>query len=202
MGYRHASIPVAEATIASLARACFFRTAGELQSFDPAEFDVVMFVNTTGELPLPDRDALVRWVREGGAFIGVHSASDTFHEFTDYLDMLGGEFDFHREEHTAAIVVEDRSHPSTATLTTPPALFEEYYHLKRFDAARVHVLLTAHDDDGVLPMSWWRSEGRGRVFYTALGHRDDVWKSEWFRQHLAGALAWACDHALPCSGTT
>jgi type 1 glutamine amidotransferase len=43
----------------------------------------------------------------------------------------------------------------------------------------------------VMPMSWWRDEGRGRVFYTALGHREDVWQSEWFHQHLTGALAWA-----------
>jgi uncharacterized protein len=197
MGYRHASIPVAEATIESLAQRSgwftvrFFRTEEELKAFDPSHYDAVMFVNTTGELPLPDRDALVRWVRSGGTFIGVHSASDTFHDFGDYLDMLGAEFDFHRDEHAAAVVVEDESHPSTGGLPAPVTIFEEYYHFKRFDPARVHLLVTARDDDGVLPMSWWRSEGSGRVFYTALGHREDVWQSEWFRQHLTGALAWA-----------
>jgi uncharacterized protein len=196
MGYRHASIPVAEETIAAIGERGgwftprFFREEADLASFNPSDYDVVMFVNTTGELPLPDRDALVRWVRDGGTFIGIHSASDTFHEFPDYLDMLGAEFDFHNEEHAAGVFVADRSHPSTGALASPVSIFEEYYHFRRFDPSRVHLLVSANDE-AVMPMSWWREEGRGRVFYTALGHREDVWQSEWFRQHLTGALAWA-----------
>ena len=196
MGFRHASIPVAEETIASLAERSgwftpqFFRTESELAKFDPAAFDVVMFVNTTGELPLADRDALVQWVRNGGTFVGIHSASDTFHGFDDYIAMLGGEFDFHNEETSADVFVEDVTHPSTGALPSPVTLFEEYYHFKRFDPARVHVLVALHEAQP-MPMSWWREEGRGRVFYTALGHREDVWRSPWFQQHLTGALAWA-----------
>jgi type 1 glutamine amidotransferase len=196
MGYRHESIPVAEATIATIAERTgwfvpqFFRTEEDLQHFDATQFDVVMFVNTTGELPLRDRAALLQWVRDGGTFVGVHSASDTFHEWSDYLDMLGGEFDSHPDQMAAQLRVDDPTHPSTAALASPVTIFEEYYRFKRFDASRVHILLSLNGDE-VMPMSWWRTEGRGRVFYTALGHRDDVWQSDWFRQHLTGALAWA-----------
>src|SRR5437868_1053040 len=91
MGYRHECIPLAAEVIASLApQALFFRTADDLKTFDASAFDLVMFVNTTGELPLPDRGAFVQWVRDGGAFVGVHSAADTFHAFPEYLEMVGG----------------------------------------------------------------------------------------------------------------
>ena len=177
-GYRHESIPVAEEVLRGMIDAEFFRDANDLQRFRPADFDVVMFVNTTGELPI-DVHALVSWVRGGGKFIGVHSAADTFHGSDEYIEMLGGEFDWHGPEITAHITGD-------AEVT----LFEEYYHFKRFDP-RNHVLLAA----GTMPLAWRRDFGKGSVFYTALGHREDVWRSAFFRQHLARAI-----HAV--SGTT
>lgn len=205
-GYRHSSIPTAERVIGAIADRSGFtidylRTEEDLQRLAPdrlSSYDAILFVNTTGELPLPDRDALVQWVRDGGAFVGVHSASDTLHEFAPYLDMLGGEFDFHGEQTVADVWVENAAHPATAPLASPMSIFEEYYHLKRFDPAAVHLLLALRFDPdakeaATLPISWWRDFGRGRVFYTALGHRQDVWESPWFQQHLTGALAWALE---------
>ena len=200
-GYRHASIPVAEEVISEVARqtgsfaADFYRTEEDLLHFDPARYDVVMFVNTTGELPL-NPDLLVQWVRDGGTFIGVHSAADTLHESDAYLEMLGGEFDFHGPETAAALWVEDATHPSTTSIETPFNLFEEYYHFKRFDPSKVHTVVALRFDPdanvpAMMPISWWRDVGRGRVFYTALGHREDVWRSEWFQSHLTGAIQWA-----------
>ena len=201
-GYRHSSIPVAEQVIDDLARRSgwfspeFFRTDDDLLRFDPAQYDVVMFVNTTGELPIPDRDSLVQWVRDGGTFIGIHSAADTFHEFGDYLAMLGGEFDFHGEQTAAELWVEDPSHASTGSLPSPMTMFEEYYHFKNFDPSATHLLVALRFDPdakapATMPISWWRKVERGRVFYTGLGHREDVWQSDWFQRHLTGALAWA-----------
>ncbi len=204
-GYRHSSIPTAERVIGSIADRTqwftvdYLRTEADLQRLGSdglKSYDVIMFVNTTGELPLPDRDALVAWVREGGTFVGVHSASDTFHEFAPYLDMLGGEFDFHGDQTAAEVWVESAAHPATSALVSPMTIFEEYYHIKRFDPAAVHLLLALRFDPDAkearsMPLSWWRDFGRGRVFYTALGHREDVWESPWFQQHLAGALGWA-----------
>jgi type 1 glutamine amidotransferase len=110
--------------------------------------------------------------------------------------MLGGELDFHGPETAAEVWVEDAAHPATGAIESPMTLFEEYYHIKRFDPAAVHLLLALRFDPdagqpAMMPLSWWRDYGRGRVFYTALGHREDVWQSPWFQQHLTGALAWA-----------
>ncbi len=66
-------------------------------------------------------------------------------------------------------------------------MLEEIYVLKNFDPARVRPLVSVDDR----PLAWCKPYGAGRVFYTALGHRIDVWESEWFARHLAGAITWA-----------
>ncbi|MGZ4808752.1 MAG: ThuA domain-containing protein [Thermoanaerobaculia bacterium] len=204
-GYRHTSIPTAEAVIGTIAdRTTWFtvdylRTEEDLLRLAPdnlPSYDVILFVNTSGELPLPDPDALVEWVRNGGTFVGVHSASNTLHGFPPYLEMLGGEFDFHRDQTIAEVFVESSSHPATTSLASPVTMFEEFYHLKAFHPAAVYLLVALHFDPdakepATMPLSWWRDFGRGRVFYTALGHREDVWESAWFQEHLTGALGWA-----------
>lgn len=193
-GYRHESIETAENVIAAMAQRSgrftprFIRTAGEMQTaLTPealAEAKVVMFVNTTGELAWPDRQRLLDWIANGGTFIGVHSASDTWHEWPEYLDMLGGEFASHPPESDVTITVDDRFHPSTRHLDPQLTIFEEIYEFQRFSPGRVHLLLSVNG----APLAWHRPFGKGTVLYTALGHRADIWQSAWFQQHIEGAL--------------
>jgi type 1 glutamine amidotransferase len=195
-GFRHDSIPTAEDVIARLAprlgaSVVFARseeeTAGALNAQALRGVQVVMFVNTTGELDVPSRDDLLQWIAGGGSFVGVHSASDTWHDWPAYADMLGGEFESHPDQYVARIDVLDPEHPATAPLQSPHSMLEEIYTLKNFDAARVRPLLAT---DGRV-IAWSKSYGGGRVFYTALGHRIDVWQSEWFANHIIGAMSWA-----------
>ena len=196
-GFRHSSIETAEEVFTGLAP----RLGYELQfardeqaitdAFaDLTRFKVVVFANTTGDLHVDRRERLLEWIQGGGSFVGVHSASDTWHEWPGYVEMLGGEFDFHPDQTTGTLVIEARNHTATATLDSPFSLFEEFYRFRNFDVARVRLLLTLREGSEVLPMSWYRTYGSGRVFYTALGHREDVWTSEWFGRHLSGALQW------------
>jgi type 1 glutamine amidotransferase len=204
-GFRHDSIETAEQVIAGIGEhrlgfaVIFVRSEAELAtSLSPdalRNVKLVMFVNTTGDLQLPARETLLEWIAAGGSFIGVHSASDTWHEWPEYIAMLGGEFDHHPDQTTRTIFVENAAHPATASLPAPHDLFEEFYILKNFDPNRVSVLLSLHTSpedsgSGFFPLAWTRNYGRGRVLYTALGHRIDVWTSEWFQQHLTGAIAW------------
>src|SRR5262245_51338873 len=99
-GFRHDSIPAAEATLrqigidSGLFDVAFCRTAAEVRErFTPAGLtgiDAVFFANTTGDLGIPDVQAFVDWVAGGKAFLGSHSASDTYHEVPAFLAMLGG----------------------------------------------------------------------------------------------------------------
>lgn len=172
-------------------------------------FDAVVFLHTTGELPLPDAQALVDWVAAGHAFVGIHSAADTFHDFPAFRAMLGGEFASHGPQVRVECVNRDPGHPATNNLPPRWPVFDEIYQFKNYDPATVHHLLDLerHPQSGAsgeFPVSWCKSFGQGRVFYTSLGHRSDLWSGSTtspgentataaarYQLHLLGGLRWA-----------
>ena len=205
-GFRHESIATAEYVLLRIALEqnfdiSFVRTDAEMRAIltrsGLADVKAVFFANTTGELPTESADAIVTWVREGGTFVGIHSASDTWHGVPDYVEMLGGEFVGHPPETSAVVVVDDATHPATRGLPSSQVLYEEFYYIGQFDSSKVRPLLSIRarpeppGEPGYWPLAWEKSFGRGRVLYSALGHRDDVWLSGWFQTHLAGIARWA-----------
>ena len=210
-GFRHNSIDVAARVLPDLGRSAglftveFARTADDVRRMlTPAALasaDAVAFINTTGDLGIPDLDAFLGWVAAGHGFVGVHSASDTYHERPEYLAMLGNEFQTHGAQATVDAVVESPSHPATAHLGARYRVFDEIYRFTRNNRAEVTPLLTLdrYPDDGLdhagapgdLPLAWTRAHGQGRVFYTALGHRDELWLDSTFQRHVVGGLRWA-----------
>ena len=166
---------------------CFFsggRTRSCADSRSPESlknYDGVAFVSTTGELPIPDPQGLLDWIKAGHAFIGIHAASDTFHKWPGYIDMLGGEFDHHGAQLSVEVLNEDPQHPANAALGKTWTLTrEEMYQFKNYDPTRVHDLLDLDKKPerpftpGHFPVSWCKSYGNGKVFYTSLGHREDI----------------------------
>ena len=119
--------------------------------------------------------------------------------------MLGAEFETYGDETTVDLRVEDRSHPAGADLENPFRIFDEIYEFRSNPRGRVNVLLSldrhpadghaAAGQPGDFPLAWSHTYGSGRVFYTALGHRDDVWNDPRFQRHVSGAIRWAL--ALP-----
>ena len=110
--------------------------------------------------------------------------------------MIGGEFEHHGPQAKVHVLVQDADHPATRGLEPAFDVFDEVYQFKRFDPDRVHVLLALERNPetgapGSFPLAWTRETGRGRVFYTALGHRPDVIAAPWYRAHLRGGILWA-----------
>jgi uncharacterized protein len=161
------------------------------------------------------KQAFLDLVREGKGFIGTHSASDTFHTEPDlpgnasryqnygekadpYIRMLGGEFIKHGPQQVAKMTVVDPKFPGMDQAGSSFELMEEWYSLKDF-APDLHVLLVNETEGmrgpeyqrGPFPATWARRHGRGRVFYTSMGHREDVWTNPLFQSILLGGLAWA-----------
>lgn len=179
-------------------------------------FDVVLFFTTgTGPKknnigPLTDAELndLLAWVRAGGAFAGVHCASDTLYD-TRYGSFLGGYFKSHPSIQEVTLKLEDPKHPAAAGLTDGMKFTDEYYIMANQPYARekVHVILSIDPEtlkfrdakdakaqsrsDRDYPVSWTREEGQGRVFYTSLGHRKETWKDERFQKHLLAGLNWS-----------
>jgi type 1 glutamine amidotransferase len=187
----------------------------ELQKLSPASlknYDAVAFVSTTGDLPIPDPEGFLNWIRNGGAFIGIHAASDTFHHWPGYLEMLGGEFDHHGAQVGVECVNKDPKHPATEHLgETWTIKQEEIYEFKNYDAKKVHDLLILDKApqpphaEGHFPISWCKQFGKGKIFYTSLGHREDLWDtdssikdrknpeevSKAYQAHVLGGIEWA-----------
>jgi hypothetical protein len=172
------------------------------------KYDAIIFANTTGNLPLPDREAFLDWIKSGRGFVGMHSATDTFPGFPGYIDMIGGQFETHKSQVGIQPINQDQECPACRHLGTDWNVFDEIYIMKNFDPAKVHGLLTLdkHPNDktpGTFPISWCKEYGKGRVFYTSLGHREDVWDpkypdrknppevAEKYQKHILEGIRWA-----------
>ncbi|MFQ5748457.1 MAG: ThuA domain-containing protein [Planctomycetota bacterium] len=181
------------------------RDAGMFTPEKLAGFDAVFFY-TTGELPIPEegRRALIDFVRQGGGFAGAHCAADTLYKDPGYGRMLGAWFDGHPWHQEVQVIVEDRLHPATRHLEGEFRITDEIYQFgPPYDRRRLHVLLRldvdsvnlkvpgVHRTDRDFALAWTRREGRGRVFYTALGHPGEVWKDPRFKDLLVEGVLWA-----------
>jgi type 1 glutamine amidotransferase len=175
-------------------------------------YDAIIFANTTGDLPLPDPQAFLDWIKSGKGFIGMHAATDTFPGFKPYTEMIGGHFLKHGAQVEVDVINQDKECPSCRHLGDTWTVFDEIYIMKDFDRTKVHGLLTLnqHPNDrtpGDYPIAWRKDYGAGRVFYTSLGHREDIWDAEWkdkngvrknspevarqYQQHILGGIRWA-----------
>jgi uncharacterized protein len=172
------------------------------------QYDGVIFANTTGDLPLPDKQGFIDWIKEGHAFIGMHSATDTFHGFRPFIETIGGEFQSHGAQASVDCNVGDQSHPACKHLSNPFTVFDEIYLMKSYDQTKVRELLTLDKEPnkktpGHFPVAWCKQFGNGKVFYTSLGHREDVWNpeeknrknsieiAEAYQKHIMGGIKWA-----------
>ena len=185
-----------------------------LQKLSPESlknYDGVVFASTTGDLPIPDPQGLLDWIKAGHAFIGVHAASDTFHHWPGFIDMLGGEFSHHGPQVAVDCLNQDSEHPANAPLPKVWTISqEEIYQFQNYDPAKLHdlLILDKHPETGAaghFPVSWCKTYGTGKVFYTSLGHREDVWDtdpnlkdrknsheiSKAYQAHLLGGIEWA-----------
>ena len=158
-----------------------------LQKLSPESlknYDGVVFASTTGDLPIPDKQGFLDWIKAGHAFIGMHAASDTFHHWPGYIDMLGGEFKHHGRQVGVECLNQDPQNPATAPLPMKWDITqEEIYQFQNYDPSKVHDLLIMdkHPEDGSpghFAVSWCKMYGAGRVFYTSLGHREDIWDTD------------------------
>ena len=218
-GYRHDVLPVSHAVVRGLGRSsgAFEVTVAEdaavISESGLRDYDAVFFY-TSGELPLTgaQKRALLEFVRGGKAFIGAHSAADTFYRWPEYGEMIGAYFDGHPWHTRVGIRVEDADHPATRHLPARFEIADEIYQFRNWSRDRVHVLLSldpasvdlsvagVNRADRDFALAWTRRYGKGRVFYTALGHSGEVWGDERFTRHLLGGILWAMGRADGGSG--
>ena len=218
-GYRHEAIPHAMATIERLGRESglwdtVIRTDTEPLTKKKLEynarnlndFDAVLFY-TGGTLKMDDQQKadFLSFVRDDGkGFIGVHSATITFTNWPEYGEMLGGYFDEHPwGTFDAPILVEDAAFPGMRQFAKSFVLKDEIYQMKNFSRDNTRVLMRldptrldlanpkVHRKDSDFAVSWAKMYGKGRVFYSTLGHVEANWDMPEVQKMYTEAIKWA-----------
>ena len=218
-GYRHEAVSHALATIERLGRETglwdtTIRTDTEALTKKKLEynaknlndFDAVLFY-TGGTLEMDDEKKadFLSFVRDDGkGFIGVHSATITFTGWPEYGDMIGGYYDEHPwGTFDAPILVEDPGFPGMKQWPPAFVLKDEIYQIKNFSRDKVRVLMRldankldlnnprVHRTDKDFAVAWAKMYGKGRVFYSTLGHPDQNWDRPEMQTMYAEAIKWA-----------
>ncbi len=222
-GFRHSSIPTAERVIKDLGDKSgdftvdYARTDEELGQKTTAAalagVDAVIFANTTGDLPLANVDEFLKWVEAGHGFVGMHSATDTFRghkPLSPFTAMINGEFLTHGSQAAVEAFNSDPTFPSNRHLGSSFKVYDEIYIINGYQRKAAHALLDLDQHPntrlpGHYPICWARLYGQGRVWYTSLGHREDMWDtdpalkdrrnsveiSQNYQKHILGGIRWA-----------
>ena len=218
-GYRHEAVSHALATIERLGRESglwdtTIRTDAEALTKKKLEynaknlndFDAVLFyTGGTLEMDSQQKADFLSFVRDDGkGFIGVHSATITFTDWPEYGDMIGGYFDEHPwGTFDAPIIVEDPGFPGMKQW--PPAFVfkDEIYQIRNFSRDKLRVLMRldthkldlnnprVHRKDGDFAVTWAKMYGKGRVYYSTLGHPDQNWDRPEMQTMYVEAIKWA-----------
>jgi len=218
-GYRHEAVSHALATIERLGHDSglwdtTIRTDTEALTKNKLEynarnlndFDAVLFF-TGGELEMDaqQKSDFLSFVRDDGkGFVGVHSATITFTEWPEFGELIGGYFDEHPwGTFEAPILVEDPSFPGMQPWPHSFLLRDEVYQIKSYSRDKVRVLMRldpakldlknkkVHRTDGDFAVTWAKSFGRGRVFYSSLGHVSENWDDPRLQKMYSEAIKWA-----------
>ena len=170
------------------------------------DFDAI-FIFGVREIDLTpqQRADLLSFVHDDGkGLVAAHAAATTFFSWPEFGVMLGGRFDEHPWGIiNAPVIVEDPRFPG---MTNLPASFDhtdEYYQVKDFSRTNAHVILRldvshldlngslVHHRDQDFPLAWAKLYGKGRVYYSALGHDPSTWDDRAVQEMYLNALRWA-----------
>lgn len=211
-GYVHENIPYCIAAIKKLGKEYGFEVdatedPGVFSPENLQQYDALVFANTNNEAfdHEEQRNAFQQYIQNGGAFVGIHSASGSERDWPWFWQNLGGKFKRHPKFQAFDIKVLDPTHPSTVMLPEPYTREDECYLLTQLNPG-MNVLLAADlrtiEDDKLheypgdtfgdyFPIAWYQHFDGGRQWYTALGHSPEHYEDPVFLQHIAGGILWA-----------
>ena len=210
-GYIHDNI---QASVEALTKLCKENKYTVQATDDPAvftdqslkQFSCIIFSNTNNEAfdTEEQKKAFMQYIRSGGAFVGIHSASGSERQWPWFWSVLGGKFVRHPPLQKFTIKVIDKSHPATSFLGDTWEWEDECYYLDQLNPD-IHILLAADlstvEDEKkqeypgkvfgqYFPLSWCHTFDGGRQFYTALGHKKEYYQDQQFLKHLWGGIQW------------
>lgn len=173
-------------------------------------FDAIFFVGVREiDLAADQRADLLSFVHDDGkGFVAAHAGATAFFSWPEFGELLGGRFDEHPWGIAdGTVVVDDPRFPAMRHFPPRVVVRDELYQLKNFSRDEVHVLAhldsskldlarpLVHRSDGDFPVAWSKTYGRGRVFYSSLGHDADDWDNPLLQQMYVQAIRWSLRQA-------
>ena len=213
-GFRHGSIPAGIALIESAGAARDWTVVATEEGADfndqnLAQFDVVVWLSTSGNvLDDAQQAAFERYIQSGGGYVGIHAASDTEYDWPWYGGLVGAYFSNHPQQQDADLIREAADHPSTQFMPERWTVFDEWYNFDRNPRSEsgVTVLLTLDEasySGGQMgadhPIAWYHLYDGGRAWYTAAGHRTELYTESAyadFQRHIIEGIIWAAGEEL------
>lgn len=203
-GFWHESIPAGTQAIEDLGDENGFATnttddAKEFARENLKEYDLVIFLNTTGDvLDQKQQEAFEDYINTGGSFFGIHSAADTEYDWEWYGELVGAYFVSHPKVQEADILVQMPDHPTVSHLPETWTRTDEWYNYKNINPAN-KVLLTLDEstykggtNSVNHPIAWYKElEGGGISIYTGLGHTIQSYTEPAFLLHLLQSILFA-----------
>ena len=169
-------------------------------------FDAIFFIGLREiDLTPQQKQDLMSFIKEDGkGFVAAHTADTAFFSWPEFGEMLGGRFDEHPWGIIdAAVVVDDPAFPAMKHFPKVFTLRDEHYQTKDFSRDKIRVLAhldatkldlknpRVHRADGDFPVAWAKMYGKGRVFYSTLGHATESWDNPQLRNMYFEAIKWA-----------
>jgi glucose/arabinose dehydrogenase/PKD repeat protein/type 1 glutamine amidotransferase len=215
-GFRHSSIPNGLAAIRTLGTNNSFsvdasENSAVFSDANLAQYQAVIFLCTTGDILDGNQQAAFEaYIRAGGGFVGIHSASDTEYTWPWYGGLVGAYFSSHPPGTAqATIKVADRIHPSSASLPKRWVRTDEWYNFQSNPRGTVHVLATLDEttySGGTMgfdhPFAWCHEYDGGRAWYTAGGHTEASYSEPLFLAHILGGIEFAAGIKTSDCGAT
>jgi putative membrane-bound dehydrogenase-like protein len=160
----------------------------DLTAENLAKYDAVAIFRDSGDLPVKNETALLDFIEGGKGLVAVHCASHCFRNSDRYGALVGGRFSKHETGVFRARVIDAQCR-ALEGFTSYEGWDETYVHDHLADDIRV--LMVREEKGGYEPYTWVRDQGKGRVYYTALGHDERAWKQEGFQKLLEAGIRWA-----------
>ncbi|MEU4745127.1 ThuA domain-containing protein [Actinosynnema sp. NPDC023658] len=205
-GFRHDSIATGIQAIRDLGAANSFTVtatedSSQFNATNLARYEAVVFLNTTGDvLDANQQTAFESYIRGGGGYVGVHSASDTEYDWPFYGELVGAWFAQHPAIQQATVRVENRAHAATAGLSPTWVRTDEWYDYRTNPRSTARVLATLDESTysgGRMgadhPHTWCKTLSSGRSFYTGSGHTQSSYAEPGFRALLLGGIRYSAN---------
>ncbi|ANW94931.1 hypothetical protein AXE80_00865 [Wenyingzhuangia fucanilytica] len=204
-GFRHKSIEPGKKAIENMAKekgwkVTFSEDSDLFNAKDLSAFDVLFFLNTTGDILNDEQqEAMKSFLTKGKGFVGTHAATDTEMEWEWYVNLLGASFASHPKQQKATLHInKSHGHKAVAHLNDSEEFFDEWYNFKNPVAQHVNVLATLDESTytgkqmGIThPITWYHNYDGARVFYTGLGHTSESYSDERLLKQLEEGIKWA-----------